>query len=430
LKSNSLWRGRPCPRPLRNLIFVGVLALLATFASAETLTGTVTNGTTGKPAAGDQVVLLNLSQGMNEAARTKTDAQGRFSFKVEDSGGPHLVRVSHEGVNYFPAGGPIMPGSGSTEVQVYDAAKKLEGVSENVHLMRVQAQGGTLQVIELIAVKNNSSPPRALLANRTWEIYLPTGAQIDEAVAQSPGGMPVNTAPLPDGARQGLYYYTFPLRPGETRFQVSYHLPYSGEITFKPRTVGKLQHFGVLLPRSMQFSASVPGVFSPVADQDNQSTLQVATAVTPGKDLSFRISGEGVLPDDSAAGQQQAQSQPGGGMPGRPGGGLGNPEGTPDPLHQYRWAILGACVALLALGGFWVVARPQTVAGGATAGAETPQPGAANADVLLQALKDELFQLEMERQQGRISEADYATAKAALDQTLQRAIARTEASRA
>lgn len=415
-------------------LFSVVLALLvllttAALASAETLTGAVTNATTGKPAAGDEVVLLNLSQGMNEAGRTKTDAKGRFSFKIEDSGGPHLVRVDHQGVNYFPAGGPIPPGSTSTEVQVYDSAKKLEGVSENVHLMRMQAQGGTLQVIELIALKNDSKPPRALISDRTWEIYLPEGAHIDGGVAQSPGGMPVNTAPVPDDTRKGLYYYVFPIRPGETRFQVAYHLPYSGEMTLQPRALGKLQHFGVLLPKSMQFSASVPGMFSPVPDQDNQSTLQVATAVTPGKDLSFRIRGEGILPDDSAAGQQQAQAQPGGDMPGRPGGGLGNPEGTPDPLHQYRWAILGACAALLALGGFWVVARSQPTT---NAVAEPPQPAPAtgNGDVLLHALKEELFQLEMDRQQGRISEAEYATAKSALDQTLQRAIARSQASRA
>jgi len=43
----------------------------------------------------------------------------------------------------------------------------------------------------------------------------------------------------------------------------------------------------------------------------------------------------------------------------------------------------------------------------------------------LQVLKDELFQLEMERQQGQISEEEYLKTKAALDQTLARAIKRT-----
>ncbi len=44
--------------------------------------------------------------------------------------------------------------------------------------------------------------------------------------------------------------------------------------------------------------------------------------------------------------------------------------------------------------------------------------------MILEALKEELFQLEVELQQGSISQADYQKAKAALDQTLQRALAR------
>ena len=44
--------------------------------------------------------------------------------------------------------------------------------------------------------------------------------------------------------------------------------------------------------------------------------------------------------------------------------------------------------------------------------------------MLLDALKEELFQLEMEHKQGSISQEEYAKAKAALDQTLERALKR------
>ena len=52
--------------------------------------------------------------------------------------------------------------------------------------------------------------------------------------------------------------------------------------------------------------------------------------------------------------------------------------------------------------------------------AKTPQ----NGDRLLDALKEELFQLEMERHQGKISGEDYEKAKSALDTTLARAAKR------
>ena len=70
---------------------------------AQNITGTVTNGTTGKPAAGDDVTLLSLSQGMQEIGSTKSDAQGKFSLPAPADQAPHMVRVTHGGVNYFPA---------------------------------------------------------------------------------------------------------------------------------------------------------------------------------------------------------------------------------------------------------------------------------------------------------------------------------------
>ncbi len=48
--------------------------------------------------------------------------------------------------------------------------------------------------------------------------------------------------------------------------------------------------------------------------------------------------------------------------------------------------------------------------------------------LLLEAMKEELFQLEIDRQQGKISPEEYAKAKAALDETIKRALARSKSS--
>jgi hypothetical protein len=42
-------------------------------------------------------------------------------------------------------------------------------------------------------------------------------------------------------------------------------------------------------------------------------------------------------------------------------------------------------------------------------------------------MKEEIFQLETDRLQGKISAKDYESAKAALDKTLQRAVQRQKA---
>lgn len=429
---------------------VAVFLLAASMAaSAATLGGTVTNATTGKPAAGDDIALLSLSQGMQEIARSKTDAQGKFSFNFESNGTPHMVRVTHDGVSYFPQSGPAGPNVSTVDVTVYDVAKNLP-VSTTVNVMRVQSDSGALQVMQLIAVKNDSTPARTINSDRGYAFSLPDGAQIDEAVAQAPNGMPVSSMPVPDDKQKGTYYFAFPLRPGETRFQLAYHMPYSGELTITPKIFGDMQHFVVMMPKSMSFEAKNPSAFSSMKDpQGGDALVEVSTQAKAGSDLSFRVKGTGLLKDETeqAPAQGGQVGMQGGAAPdNRPGGGLGRPIDTPDPLAKYRWIILGALGVVLAGGGYLAVSRSKSAPAGEaevdeiaeevavapkrvapSAAVAVPASTAVSADrsqMLLEGLKEEIFQLEIERQQGSISQADYEKAKAALDQTLQRALAR------
>lgn len=446
-KDRVPFRGRH-PRD-GNLKFIRTLfAALITIGSAfgANVTGQVLNGTTSKPAAGDEVVILSLSQGMQEIARTKTDASGNFKIDIPDDGTPHMVRVNHQGVNYFPKGGPLMPGATSATIQVYDAAKNIP-VSTTVNVMRVQADNNSLQATELFAVQNSSSPARTLFnADKTYEFTLPDGAVIDSAAARTQDGQPVNSAAIPQ-KEKNRYAFIFPLRPGETQFQVAYHMPYKGEASFSPKIVNPMQHFVVMFPKSMQFEAKRASAYSPMTD-DTHSGIQVASDVKPGDDLTFRLSGTGTIEESAQAGQGNPPDQ--GTMPagqtGRPGGGLGPPIEAPDPLDRYKWVILAVLVVAM-LGAALIVSRrsapAQQVAdeedvdeitapprvpkdlpsAPVTAAAPTTRP-ADRSTLLLDAMKEELFQLEVDRQQGKLSEAEYQKTKAALDETLRRAIAR------
>jgi hypothetical protein len=404
-----------------------LVACLAASASAATLTGTITNRTTNKPSAGTDVYLLALSQGMSEVGSTKTDAQGKFTFNVTDENVMHLVRANYQGVNYFSKGGPLRPGTTSTDIDVYDAAAKVDGVNTTIQAMRIQSTGSSLDVTELYAVQNSSNPPRAVMSDRTYTVNIPEGAEIQQASASGPGGMPISAQPSP-GKEKGQYYFSFPLRPGETRFQIAYRLGYGGEATIHPRPAENLEHFAVLLPNSMKFEALNPGVYSPMPSQGGDSSVQVATSVKPGQDIAFRVSGRGVIADQGAPSQEggeQAQSGEQAQANGpRPGGGLGRPEGTPDPLHEYRWSILAGLAALLVIGGVYTAKRSSKSAPPPAATNTLPAMPASRQQVLLEALKEELFQLELDRQQGRITPEEYAKSKAALDETLHRAATR------
>lgn len=407
-----------------------ILVLLPSLVVAQTLTGTVTNGTTNKPASGDDVVLLSLMNGMQEAGRTQTDARGGFTLKLDGSG-PHLVRVIHQGVTYHRM---APPGTTSVEVQVFDVAKKVAGIQITADVMRFQAQGSELAGIRLFAVNNTSSPPRTQMNDQNFEFYLPEGAQIDQSMAETAGGQPINSAPVPQKEKD-RYGYIFPLRPGETQFQVAFHLPYSGQISINPRAIYGAQHFVVMLPKSMQFTAGQGAAFVAMNDpRQPDAIVQVVSNTTVGQPLDFSVSGTGALTDsgDDNAGAPGPVGGATTGRDSRPGGGLGPPIDAPDPLEKYRWYILGGFALVLAAGAMFVIGRskaaiPEVFASEADA-VEVPRvarpAGSNHSALLLDALKEELFQLEVEHKQGKLSQPDYEKARAALDQTLERALKR------
>jgi hypothetical protein len=438
----------------RHLLALITLFLLTALASAQTLTGNVKNSTTGKPAAGDEVVLLTLGQGMEEAGRTKTDAKGNFSFKL-DAQGPHLVRVIHQEVTYHRM---APPGTTSVAVEVYDVGKKVEGIEVVADIMRFQAGQGQLQVERTFAVNNNSKPPRTQMNEHNLEFYVPDGATITEGQAMTAGGQPVKSAPVPEGDNaKNRYAFLFPLRPGETRFSVTYTVPYTGSANIDPKTIYPLEHFVAIAPKTMEFSA-VSGANYQIAPFPGQpdANVQVASNTQVGTPMAFKLSGEGTLappPDESGVSSQGSTAR----NDNRPGGGLGPPIDAPDPLQKYRWWILGGFAAVLIIGGIFIASRQQAANRGARAKGKAlpsleededyepaalpaareirtkearlsesrPQPTAPRASSkLLEALKDEIFELEVEHKQGRISQQEYETTKSALDQTLQRALKR------
>src|ERR1700744_754584 len=138
----------------QTVISLATLVLFAASAFAVNINGTVKNRSTGKLSSGDTVDLLALQQGMTVMASTKTDASGAFHFEVSDPGSPHLIRVNHDGVGYFPAEGPLRPGATSVSIDVYDASDKVQGVTTTVDILRLQTDSSNLQVMELFALKN------------------------------------------------------------------------------------------------------------------------------------------------------------------------------------------------------------------------------------------------------------------------------------
>ncbi len=365
---------------------------------------------------------------MEEAGRTKADAKGNFSFKL-DAQGPHLIRVIHQDVTYHRM---APPGTTSVEVEVYDVGKKIEGIEIVADVMRIQVEQGQLEIMRQFAVQNNSKPPRTQMNEHNLEFYVPDGAQIVEGSAMTEGGNPLNTAPVPEDEKKTKYAFVFPLRPGTTQFEVAYQLPYTGSANIDPKSIYPLQHFVAMLPKSIQFSGA-PGANYQVTPypKEPDANVEVASNIAAGQSVAFKISGEGVLKgsSDNGGGSAEGASAP---SDNRPGGGLGPPIDAPAPFQKYQWYILGGFAVLLTGGGIFVASRQQAANKAARAvgksapvadydedyeAAEVPaardirrseaRPQSAaprsSSSMLLEGLKEELFQLEVEHKQGEIS---------------------------
>ena len=412
---------------LKKSVLYGLALFLFCVASlAQSVTGIVTNRTNNKPAGGDDVVLLKLSQGMQELARTKTDSKGRFTLDVPEDG-LHLIRVTHDKANYFH---PLQPGTQSVEIDVYTASDHVEGVTLDADVMRIQtdATGTGLKVIEHFFIKNDSSPAKTLFSDHPFELYLPPGAIVEGSAAKAPGGMAVQSGLVPM-SDANHYTLLFPIRPGETEFQVSYKLPYKDSLALNPRPTMTTDNLVVMLPKSMTFKPvpSAPYVGMP---EEMGAQTYVARGVQPSQPVGFTLSGSGELPRDTASGQTSpangaaatdANADPN--LDTRPGGGLGTPVDK-DAVREswvskYRWWLIAGLFLLMCAGAAMMLARPTPSALTADS-----KPSSTPSDPL-QTLRDEMFTLETDRLEGRVTEAEYTQLKGAFDLVLRRALART-----
>lgn len=416
-------RSARCAIRAAQALSIILFAPLAVYGAV--ISGVVHNKTTNQPDAGDEVVLIGLTRNMQELARTRTDATGHYTIDLPDAG-MHLIRVDHEKAAYFA---PVAAGTTHLDVDVYDVGSKVKGITTEADTLRLETDTQGLHVVESYFVSNASTPPRTQFGAKAYEIYLPADSQLDSAIAMGPGGMPVASSPVPLGDK-GHYAFIFPIRPGETRFQVSYHLPYSGSLSFQPRVSLPTANLAVIVPKSMQFSGGSAS-FQPVNDDPNAQTFVVRN-VQPSQTPVFSISGNGTLPADVSQGQgSSAQVDSSAPTPTasdtRPGIGLGAPIDTPDPLSKYKWWIFTGVGLLLVVGAGYFL-RSGSAATSTKKPSEvlpqSPTTAAATQTSWLAGLKEEIFALETERLQNKLSEAEYQEQRMAFEVLLKRALSR------
>jgi hypothetical protein len=432
------------------------LGLAAWSALAGTVTGTINNGTTGKPAAGVEVILIQLQGGMQPVASTKSDSQGHYKFDNPVLGtAPMLLRAVYRGVNYHE---PITPGKTTVDVQIFEPTDKPGSFAVTAHAIILQPNGSDLVVGEEYNVSNKTQPPLAYYrADGSFLFSIPDGAQLSDVSAIGSAGMPVVQSAIEKGKNEEAIAYAF--RPGDSSVRVSYKLPYPGnQANLQFASHYAVDRLAIFAPPTVQVSG---GGFAQ-AGQEQGFNVYMRESVAADTPITVSVSGTAPAPQNGAASGGASDTAPGDdsqnpAVNSHVDSGAETPVATlttlPARLDGLKWYVVAGFAVLFALGLVYVWRQPQvafalaaghavpvdhfgeserarsatpaesrggsaptvpTRPDGSSGPLAPPASGNSGARDLdrevrgsLDELKDSLFRLELRREAGTINEHDY-----------------------
>ncbi|HUI43897.1 MAG TPA: carboxypeptidase regulatory-like domain-containing protein [Terriglobia bacterium] len=381
-----------------------LVALLPVAARAQSkVEGTVTDGSTNRPAAGVQVRMVSPREGKQVATAT-TGADGRFTLQPPglDTTFFYMVTADYQGASYnapvrFDSNGPA-----EVPLTVYDSTRSTAGVRIPALQVLAGAEGAQLRVQEKYAIQNSTNPPVAFAppgSSFTFRIPAKAGEPTVSATGLMNTELP--QTPLP-GKRPGEFSIEYPLKPGVTTLTVQYTMPYDA--------AGVELRDGASLPIDQaelyvypsSLAVSAPGFQQAGIDNPHQiEKYQAPQLSSLAAGVSIRLSGA------SAAGPPPDSSQPEQGQSGAQGQsdnqGQGEVKIVPNSTAALALPVLAGFLLLLlwALGVRFAKDWPRlkTLA----AGGPASPPLDAKTDKLLNSIADldELFAT------GKVAEPNY-----------------------
>jgi hypothetical protein len=419
-------------------ILLCIIGPVANIAQAGTVHGTVKNGTTGKPAPGVAVMLIQLQGGMQPVANTQSDAQGQFTFDNPNLGAqPMLVRAVYRGINFHQ---PVPPGKSDVEVAVYEPTKDPKAIAVTTRVVFFQPNGTTLIVGEEYSLQNDTKPPEAFFrADGNFEFSIPENAQLQQVAASGPAGMPVVQAPIDKTKGQFAIAYAF--RPGENTVRYSYEIPYPNNTASVkiPASTYAARRLLIVAPPSVQIAGEglQPG------GQEQGMAIYGRENLAANTTLAVNIAGT-APPPGANGGADQGQS----GQEAQGAGASTNIQQVPGRLDVLKWPLVAGFIGIFAVGAILLVRKPVAVTVASVENSaeavttsdsqqrskssnKDPAPASqgdtstlsmenVNAAVAssLEYLKDQLFRLELRHQAGTIPDDEYAAERARAEKVL------------
>ena len=341
------------------LLLAGVtMAPLPAAAKQVTVEGVVRNGTTGSPASGVQLTLIRAGESKESLGQVTSGGGGRFRFQPVEVPAPPvmlLVQAEHDGVRYTEP----LAGTAPVEMTVYKVGAPASAIRVSERAVILHPTGGKLLVNEFYRLWNGSEPPATYASEGgTFRFYVPKeGNRSVQVSLRGATGMSIPLEPQPYAARSGVLAVSHPLKPGENRIEVSYHLDYPGSLEFASQAAEQVERTRLAIPEGV----SVEGEGLTELGSEPETRFRIYDVASNDR-WTLRLTGEG-QPASGATREGRGAAERESDVVSRLG-----------PVGQWREYLLAVVLAVLGIGFFrlWLQQRPvplpsQVASGGAPA---------------------------------------------------------------
>jgi len=273
---------------MRTASVILIVLLLVAALPLAAVDGVVLNRTTGDPASETIVSLFRVGTGgMEPVGSAMTDASGSFQIDASIQG-PHLLQAIFEGATYNTM---LTPGSPTTglEVDVYDASAAPDTAHLSEHMILIEPLSGILHVSEIVILHNDGNVTYNDPENGTLRLYLPPDIQNEpQASVSGPQGVPVDR-PLIETSIENVYMVDFPVKPGETRFDLTYILAEPEDSIFRGRILEGGEPARLVVPGTVSLSGDG------ITELGQDSTTGAIVYEAPVGDFAVTVTGTGQL---------------------------------------------------------------------------------------------------------------------------------------
>ena len=286
-----------------------LILILAAAAAHASVDGKVLNITSGKPQAGATVTLYNITkEGPEPLESVKSGVDGSFKIdKSADSAGPSMIQTAFDGVTYNHRLTPGARGTG-LELKVYNSSKQQGDAKLRQHMYLLEPGASDLAVRETYIFDNRGQYAWNNPEAGTLRFHAPADvAGIIEVNCTAPQGMPIRRAAEKTGT-PGLYKVDFPIKPGESRIDVTFKVPFTNPGSYS----GKFAMKSDLTMMAVQAGVEVKG--EGIESEGVEPKTQATIWKIPGDSFKVDLSGSGELKPEAGGeaegpGIQQIQAR-------------------------------------------------------------------------------------------------------------------------